>query len=732
MSATTASIEDILGPKIVTNTGEEIETTSLSSKKQIIIYFSAHWCPPCRNFTPKLAKAYKEYIEGSEKDHNETTVIFCSWDNSDEEFSEYHKEMTFPALPFDPSKNQELGEKFGVEGIPSMVAIDAVTGEEIFTDDKAVDLRALVATHGSTAFPLSPDHIIKLKEQAEAKTKAVLKDIDSGSIEVAVIEKLSEQEKPLTDVLSQHEYVGLLIGDGNHAFMSDFFQQASSTMLETNEKNGEGCFKLVYVGWALEDEESDHSKCSTHFPYSIPNISDGLQSALRDLAGEEVHSPMLFILHRSKGLCKLDGTCESAGLHLLGDPMEVLMRFYRHGVEAFPWDATSESILEARKEARINELKNKLPNLEFLKKCDGDSVLMKKDQSIPVDDFLSSVGDDGVIGLYFSAHWCPPCRMFTPMLLECLEEVKGAGKKFEIIFCSSDKNKEEFDEYFESMITSNGVGFYALHYNERALKSDLSEMFGVDGIPTLILMKPDGTIISDDGRNALGVGAKYFPWDSEALERLKKDQTEAELKLLEKEKEITEEQRRKGLPVVERLKGEPGSVELDLSTKVLTFAEQNFSTVGNRDLLTKSGVLYYELEIIDMTDGLIQVGCSLEDGVEVCNERSADGVGDDEKSWAVDGVRVAKWHGDDIEWESAKEWKVGDVIGFAANIDMGKLAVSINGSWEPANGLGVVFVDDAIKAGVYPCITAGEFKLKYSFEGENMKYGAPSDGVWEA
>ena len=31
----------------------------LKDKQIILIYFSAHWCPPCRGFTPVLTDFYK-------------------------------------------------------------------------------------------------------------------------------------------------------------------------------------------------------------------------------------------------------------------------------------------------------------------------------------------------------------------------------------------------------------------------------------------------------------------------------------------------------------------------------------------------------------------------------------------------------------------------------------------------------------------------------------------------
>ena len=51
-----------------------------------------------------------------------------------------------------------------------------------------------------------------------------------------------------------------------------------------------------------------------------------------------------------------------------------------------------------------------------------------------------------VVGVYFSAHWCPPCRGFTPQLAQLYKDVTAAGKKFGVVFVSSDRDEKSFQE----------------------------------------------------------------------------------------------------------------------------------------------------------------------------------------------------------------------------------------------------------------------------------------------
>lgn len=98
-----------------------------------------------------------------------------------------------------------------------------------------------------------------------------------------------------------------------------------------------------------------------------------------------------------------------------------------------------------------------------------------------------------VVALYFSAHWCGPCRSFTPVLKGMFNDLKSQG--IEIVFVSSDQNEVEFAKYYGEM------PWLALPFDERELKDDLSEQFRIQGIPSLIVLDgKTGAIISDDGR----------------------------------------------------------------------------------------------------------------------------------------------------------------------------------------------------------------------------------------
>lgn len=141
---------------------------------------------------------------------------------------------------------------------------------------------------------------------------------------------------------------------------------------------------------------------------------------------------------------------------------------------------------------------------------------------------LTVVGKDGakksfadldadVVGIYFSAHWCPPCKAFTPELVKTYNKLKSRGEKFEIIFASSDRDEAQFNEYFEEM------PWLALPYADRAKKEELSGVFDVSGIPAfMIINKSDFSIISKDGRSAVGGDPEGtdFPWHPKPLNDL--------------------------------------------------------------------------------------------------------------------------------------------------------------------------------------------------------------------
>jgi nucleoredoxin len=111
------------------------------------------------------------------------------------------------------------------------------------------------------------------------------------------------------------------------------------------------------------------------------------------------------------------------------------------------------------------------------------------------------------MALYFSAHWCPPCRGFTPQFAEWYtDNLKAKG--LEVIFVSSDRDEDSFKEYFKEM------PWLALNYSDQKRKQQLSTMFGVSGIPALVIVGPDGSTITKEGRGVVSSDPEGadFPW----------------------------------------------------------------------------------------------------------------------------------------------------------------------------------------------------------------------------
>ena len=125
----------LLGSELVQNTaakGEEpkfetVQTAdALGGKSSVALYFSAHWCPPCRQFTPLFADRYTKNLK-----EKGLEVIFVSSDRDEAAFKSYYgAEHPWLSLPYAArDKAQALSKKCKVEGIPSVCVFDAITGK---------------------------------------------------------------------------------------------------------------------------------------------------------------------------------------------------------------------------------------------------------------------------------------------------------------------------------------------------------------------------------------------------------------------------------------------------------------------------------------------------------------------------------------------------------------------------------------------------------------------------
>lgn len=99
---------------------------ALAGQEFVLLYASAHWCGPCRQFTPKLASWYQTLQSSGGKKTAE--IVFLSADHDERGFREYYRSMPWLAVDYEDDVREELMGKIGVRGIPHLTVLDGRTG----------------------------------------------------------------------------------------------------------------------------------------------------------------------------------------------------------------------------------------------------------------------------------------------------------------------------------------------------------------------------------------------------------------------------------------------------------------------------------------------------------------------------------------------------------------------------------------------------------------------------
>jgi nucleoredoxin len=140
----------------------------------------------------------------------------------------------------------------------------------------------------------------------------------------------------------------------------------------------------------------------------------------------------------------------------------------------------------------------------------GDLVHNNKGVIEPFDDRL--LAEKKLFALYFSAHWCAPCRKFTPQLVDFYNRIAPQHPEFELIFFSDDRGQFNMDTYMRDI----KMPWPAIDFQKLASKEALKRYAG-KSIPCLVLVDAGGRVLSDTYAGETYLGPEKVVADIETL-----------------------------------------------------------------------------------------------------------------------------------------------------------------------------------------------------------------------
>ncbi|KAK8655447.1 hypothetical protein V6N13_108022 [Hibiscus sabdariffa] len=455
---------------LVRNNADQVKIDSLKGKT-LGLFFSASWCRPCLEFTPHLVEAYSRIAPevGFE-------VILVSTDDDEELFNDYFSKLPWLAIPFSDSiSHKRVDESFRTTGIPRLVVLDE--NGKVLTNDGV----GMVREYGEEGYPFTSKRIQEIKDLDEkARKEQSLKTLLVSRYRDFVV--TSDGNKvPVSEL--EGKTVGLYFSMASFHPSADYTQKLAEVYKKLKEK-GEN-FEVVAI--SLEDGEEPFKKSFGAPWFALPFKDKTCKKLARYFELSAV--PTIVIIGP-------DGkTLHPNAADAIDD----------HGVEAYPF--TPEKFAELEEIVKAKEAAQTLESI--LISGDLDYVIGKDGAKVKVTDLVGKI-----VLLYFSAHWCPPCRAFTPKLIEVYKKLKAKGEAFEVIFITSDIQQTSFEEYY------SGMPWLVLPFDDARTPS-LKRKFKVKGIPMLIAIGPTGKTVTKEASGLIMAhGVDAYPFTEERLEEI--------------------------------------------------------------------------------------------------------------------------------------------------------------------------------------------------------------------
>ncbi|KAK9759405.1 hypothetical protein K7432_017680 [Basidiobolus ranarum] len=106
-----------------------------------------------------------------------------------------------------------------------------------------------------------------------------------------------------------------------------------------------------------------------------------------------------------------------------------------------------------------------------------------------------------LVGVYFSASWCSPSKVFSPILAEFIEENK---EDFVVVHVNLDKTKEEMVDFIKDK------NWLSVPFEDEKVKKALGTQLKVYSIPSLTIVDTTSKqVVTTWGRLALSKNRQY-------------------------------------------------------------------------------------------------------------------------------------------------------------------------------------------------------------------------------